>query len=124
MSTTNVIVPQKGNEQAGLALSSLIHTLAEYDSLAIVRFVKKKNDAPVMMALAASLEPDFECLIDVQVEYPRPPHRTKHPPLTLNLLTSFPLSKTSVRTNSHRSTSYAQRLAKPSRSTASSPPTI
>jgi ATP-dependent DNA helicase 2 subunit 2 len=76
MSTTNVIVGQKGNEKAAVALSSLIHALYELDSYAIVRFVKKKNDAPMVLVLAASIDADFECLIDVQVcLYSQPPKK-------------------------------------------------
>ena len=67
MSTTNIIVGQKGNEKAAVALSSLIHALYELESYALVRFVRRKNDAPAMMILAPSIETDFECLIDVQV---------------------------------------------------------
>jgi len=69
MSITNVIVGQKGNDKAAVALSSLIHALYELESYALVRFVKRKNDAPVMMVLAAEVEPDFECLVDVQVRW-------------------------------------------------------
>jgi ATP-dependent DNA helicase 2 subunit 2 len=67
MSSTNVIVAQKGNSKAAIALSSLIHALYELDSYALVRFVKRKNDAPVMMVLAPEIDAEFECLIDVQV---------------------------------------------------------
>jgi ATP-dependent DNA helicase 2 subunit 2 len=67
MSSTNVIVAQKGNEKAAIALSSLIRALYELETYMLVRFVKRKNDAPVMMVLAPEIEADFECLIDVQV---------------------------------------------------------
>lgn len=67
MSTTSVIVGQKGNSKAVVALSSLIHAMYETESYALVRFVKKKNAEPTMMVLAPEIDVDFECLIDVQV---------------------------------------------------------
>lgn len=69
MGNTNVIVGQKGNELAQMALSSLIHALYELDAYALVRFVKRKDEGPVMMALAPCIEAEVECLIDVQVCY-------------------------------------------------------
>ncbi|TGZ82213.1 ATP-dependent DNA helicase II subunit 2 [Ascodesmis nigricans] len=94
MSNTNVIVPQKLNDQAAIALSSLIHTLAEYESYAIVRFVKKANEAPVMIALAPNLEPDFECLIDVQLPFIEDFRPYKFPPLnTVRTVTGKTLSE-------------------------------
>jgi ATP-dependent DNA helicase 2 subunit 2 len=69
MSTTNVIVAQKGNDKAAVALSSLIRAMYELVAYALVRFVKRKNDAPVMMVLAPEIEADFECLVDVQVRW-------------------------------------------------------
>ena len=67
MSNTSVIIAQKGNSKAGLALSSLIHSLYETDVYAVARFVKKKNAEPVMVVLAPEIDVDFECLVDVQV---------------------------------------------------------
>ena len=58
---------QKCNHKAFTALSSLIHALYEVESYALVRFVKRNNDAPVLMVLAPEIDADFECLIDVQV---------------------------------------------------------
>ena len=81
MSTTNIIVPQKGNSKAAVALSSLIHALYELESYALVRFVKKKMDAPVMMVLAPEIETDFECLIDVQVPFVEDIRPYRFPPL-------------------------------------------
>ncbi|KAA8894251.1 putative Ku family DNA helicase [Sphaerosporella brunnea] len=81
MSTTNVIVAQKGNGMAAIALSSLIRALYELDSYALVRFVKRKNDAPVMMVLAPEIGADFECLIDVQVPFLEDVRPYRFPPL-------------------------------------------
>lgn len=67
MSTTNIIIGQKDNERATIALSSLIHALFELESYALARLVTKKNAAPVLVLLAPSIDADYECLIDVQV---------------------------------------------------------
>ena len=71
MSTTSVVVPQKLNRKAAMALSSLIHALYELDNYILARLVTKKDRPPVMMIMAPSIEPDFEALVDVQVR-PQP----------------------------------------------------
>ena len=67
MSTTCVIVPQKANRKAALALSSLVHALYELDNYILARLVTKKDKPPVMVMMAPLIEPDFEGLVDVQV---------------------------------------------------------
>ena len=69
MSTTCVVVAQKSNRKAALALSSLIHALYELDNYVLARLVTKKDKAPMMVVMAPVIEPDFEALIDVEV-YP------------------------------------------------------
>lgn len=69
MSTTSVVVPQKSNTKAAMALSSLIHALYELDNYILARLVMKKDKPPVMVIMAPSIEPDFEALIDVQVRF-------------------------------------------------------
>lgn len=69
MSSTNIIVAQKANTMAALALSSLVHALYELESYAIARLVKKENAAPVMVMLAPMIDIDngVEGLLDVEV---------------------------------------------------------
>ena len=67
LSDASCIVGQKGNERAQIALSSLIHALYENDLLALARLVTKDDKPPVMIMMAPSIEPDIECLVDVQV---------------------------------------------------------
>ncbi|KAI5804563.1 putative Ku family DNA helicase [Geopyxis carbonaria] len=81
MSPTNIIVGQKGNDAAQMALSSLIHALYELDSYALFRFVKRNNDPPVMLIVAPSIEGDYECLIDVQVPFVEDVRHYTFPPL-------------------------------------------
>jgi ATP-dependent DNA helicase 2 subunit 2 len=67
LSESCCIIGQKGNERAQIALSSLIHSLDETDRFALARLVTKDDKPPVMIMMAPLFEPDFECLIDVQV---------------------------------------------------------
>lgn len=69
MSQSCMIVPQKGNTKASIALSSFIRALQEVDSYAIARLVVKDNKEPLLVLLAPSIDPDFECLIDVQLPF-------------------------------------------------------
>lgn len=78
---TNIIIANPINEKANMALSSLIHALFELDSCAIARFVKKANTAPILLALIPSIEPDYECLIDVELPFAEDMRSYKFPPL-------------------------------------------
>ncbi len=46
MSNVECIIPLPGDKNASVALSALIHALAETESAAIVRFVKREKAAP------------------------------------------------------------------------------
>ncbi|OKL60701.1 ATP-dependent DNA helicase II subunit 2 [Talaromyces atroroseus] len=81
MSTSNVIIAQKTNDKAALALSSFIHALFELDCYAIGRFVAKDNKNPLIVLLAPSIEPDFECLLEVQLPFHEDVRSYKFPPL-------------------------------------------
>lgn len=69
LSEASCIIGQKGNERAQIALSSFIHALDENDLLALARLVTKDGKNPVMVVLAPSIDPEFECLVDVQVAF-------------------------------------------------------
>lgn len=69
MSTSNVIIAQKTNEKAALALSSLIHALFELDCYVVARLVVKDGKSPLIVLLAPSIEPDYECLLEVQLPF-------------------------------------------------------
>ncbi|KAI9658894.1 MAG: ATP-dependent DNA helicase II subunit 2 [Bathelium mastoideum] len=81
MSRTSVIIPQRTDEKAYMALSSLIHALWETDSFAIARLVAKDNRPPVTLLLAPSIEPDFECLIDFELPFAEDVRSYTFPPL-------------------------------------------
>ncbi|KAI2200552.1 ATP-dependent DNA helicase yku80 [Ophidiomyces ophidiicola] len=81
MSTANVIIAQKTNDKAILALSAIIHALFEVDCYAIGRLVAKNGNAPLLVLLAPSIEPDFECLLEVQLPFAEDVRSYRFPPL-------------------------------------------
>jgi ATP-dependent DNA helicase 2 subunit 2 len=81
MSTTNVIIAQKTNEKAALALSSFIHALFELDCYAVARLVTKDNKSPFIVLLAPSIEADYECLLEVQLPFAEDVREYRFPPL-------------------------------------------
>ncbi|KAL1971063.1 hypothetical protein VTN77DRAFT_14 [Rasamsonia byssochlamydoides] len=81
MSTTNVIIAQKTNDKAILALSSFIHALFELDCYAVARLVTKDNKPPLIVLLAPSIEADFECLLEVQLPFAEDVRSYRFPPL-------------------------------------------
>lgn len=76
-----MVLPQKTNDNASLALSSLIHALFELDSYAIARFVPRENREPKMLLLAPHIEKEFECLYDVELPFAEDIRNYKFPPL-------------------------------------------
>ena len=81
MSKTSVIVSSRTNDKAYMALSSFIHALYESESFAVARLVTKDDSAPVVLILAPSIEPDCECLIDLEVPFAEDIRSYKFPPL-------------------------------------------
>ncbi|KAF4759773.1 hypothetical protein HAV15_005773 [Penicillium sp. str.  len=81
MSNTNIIIPQRANDNASLALSSLIHALYELESYAVARLVTKESKPPILVLLAPSVEADYECLIEVQLPFAEDVRSYRFPPL-------------------------------------------
>lgn len=81
MSNASVIIAQRANDKAALALSSFIHALFELDSYAVARLVPKENKPPLMVLLAPSIEPDYECLLEVQLPFAEDVRAYRFPPL-------------------------------------------
>ena len=81
MSVSNVIIAQKTNTKAIMALSSLIHALFELESYAVARLVPKADKDPVPLLLAPSIEVDYECLLEVQLPFAEDVRSYKFPPL-------------------------------------------
>ncbi|KAF7589780.1 ATP-dependent DNA helicase II subunit 2 [Aspergillus hancockii] len=81
MSNTNIIIAQRANDKAALALSSFIHSLFELECYAVARLVMKENKPPVIVLLAPSIEPDYECLFEVQLPFAEDIRTYRFPPL-------------------------------------------
>ncbi|KAL9101014.1 MAG: hypothetical protein Q9163_003680 [Psora crenata] len=81
MSVSCVIIAQKTNTKAIVALSSLVHALFELESYAVARLVTKTDKEPVIILLAPSIEVDYECLLDVQLPFAEDVRSYKFPPL-------------------------------------------
>ena len=81
MDNANVVMAQKGNDKAALALSSLIHSLFELDSVAIGRLVKKDLAEPILTVLSPLVEPDFEGLIENVLPFAEDLRAYRFPPV-------------------------------------------
>ena len=81
MSQSSIIVGAKGNTKAIMALSSLIHALDEVESYAVGRLVVKDGKGPLIVVLAPSIDPDFECLIQVELPFAEDVRSYQFPPL-------------------------------------------
>ena len=81
MTVSCVVIAQKTNSKAIMALSSLIHALFELESYAVARLVPKADKEPVIVLLAPSIEVDYECLLDVQLPFTEDVRSYKFPPL-------------------------------------------
>ena len=81
MSVSNVIIAQRTNTKAALALSSLIHALYELDSYVVARLVTKDDRPPLQVLLAPSLETEHECLLEVQLPFAEDVRPHKFAPL-------------------------------------------
>lgn len=81
MTNTNVLIAQRANDKAALALSSFIHALFELESYAVARLVTKETKPPLIVLLAPSIEPDYECLLEVQLPFAEDVRSYRFPPL-------------------------------------------
>ena len=74
-------IAQAINDKARMAFSSLVHALFELDSYAVARIVEKDGNAPQILLLAPSIEPDLEALIDVPLPFAEDVRVYRFPPL-------------------------------------------
>ena len=81
MSNTNVIVAQRTNAKAAFALSSFVRSLHEQECYAVARLVTKEGKPPLMVLLAPFIEPEYECLVEVQLPFNEDVRRYRFPPL-------------------------------------------
>jgi ATP-dependent DNA helicase 2 subunit 2 len=78
---SNIVIAQKTNEKAIIALSSLIHALYELGSCAIARVVKKDMAEPSLKILSPEVKPDYECLIENDLPFAEDVRSYRFPPL-------------------------------------------
>lgn len=81
MGTSNIVIAQKTNDKAVIALSSLIHALFELDSYAVARVVKRDGSDPLLTLLSPSVEKDYECLIENQLPFNEDVRSYRFPPI-------------------------------------------
>lgn len=81
MSKSNVIIAQRTNDKASMALSSFIHAMFELDSYAVARFTARENSEPLILLLVPSIESEYECLIDVELPFAEDIRPYRFPPL-------------------------------------------
>ena len=67
--SVTVVVPAPGDQPAAIALSALIHALAETDKVAVVRYVARANSAPKIGVCVPHMKPLYECLIFVALPF-------------------------------------------------------
>lgn len=81
MSVSCVVIAQKTNSKAIMALSSFIHALVELESYAVARLIVKADKEPLIVLLAPSVEVDHECLLDIQLPFAEDVRSYRFPPL-------------------------------------------
>ncbi|KAF1816526.1 ATP-dependent DNA helicase II subunit 2 [Eremomyces bilateralis CBS 781.70] len=81
MSRSNVIIATRISEKAAMAISAFIHALFETSSYAIARLVPKDGKDPHLVALAPSIESDYECLLEVELPFNEDIRTYRFPPL-------------------------------------------
>lgn len=81
MSNTDYVVGAKGEPEATMALSSLIHALFLEKSAAIVRLVQKDGKDAQMCALTPVIEENLECLVLTHLPFAQDQRHYRFPPL-------------------------------------------
>ena len=62
MKNCEVLVSKPGDEKAAIALSAFIHGMAETQSVAIVKYIKRKNSEPKLAVLVPAIKPVWICI--------------------------------------------------------------
>jgi ATP-dependent DNA helicase 2 subunit 2 len=81
MTKTIIIIHKRDDEKQALAFNSLVRALQETELYAIARFVQKDERPPILLLLAPCIEPDYECLVDVELPFAEDLRNFKFPPL-------------------------------------------
>lgn len=72
---------RKMDVKSEIALSSLIWSLLEVESLAVARIVTKDGKDPLLVLMVPAVEPDIECLYDVPLPFAEDIRSYQFPPL-------------------------------------------
>jgi ATP-dependent DNA helicase 2 subunit 2 len=81
MTPSDMVIANKTNDKAKMALSSFIHALHELDTYAIARHVNKDGAIPLLLLLAPQIDPDSEYLISVELPFAEDVRSYIFPPL-------------------------------------------
>lgn len=81
MERGHLVIPQRINDKAVMAMSSFVHALWELESYAVARLVIKDGKDPTLVLLAPSIERDYECLFEVELPFAEDMRMYKFPPL-------------------------------------------
>jgi len=81
MDKSHLVIAQRNNDKAILALSSLIHALHELDSHAVARLVVKTNKEPELVLLSYEINQEYECLYENSLPFHEDVRSYKFPPL-------------------------------------------
>ncbi|KAL1873454.1 hypothetical protein VTK73DRAFT_952 [Phialemonium thermophilum] len=94
MGEAGIIIAQKFNERAELALSSFVNALYELESYAIARYVAKDGQNPLLVLLIPSpkLESETECLYDIPLPFAEDVRSYQFPPLDKVITANGPVT--------------------------------
>jgi ATP-dependent DNA helicase 2 subunit 2 len=81
MTASDMIIANKTNDKAKMALSSFIHALHELDTYAIARHVNKEGAIPIILLLAPQIDHDSEYLISTELPFAEDVRSYIFPPL-------------------------------------------
>lgn len=81
LDTSNIIIAQRTNNKAVIALSSFIRALYEVESCAIARVVRKDMSEPLLKILSPEIKPDYECLIENELPFAEDVRPYRFPPI-------------------------------------------
>jgi len=81
MERSHIIIPQRINDKAVMALSSFTHALWELESYAVARLVPKDGRDPTLVLLAPSIKRDYECLFEIELPFAEDVRAYMFPPL-------------------------------------------
>ncbi|CAI8032323.1 X-ray repair cross-complementing protein 5 [Geodia barretti] len=68
-SSVQVVVPTPDDQNAGAAMSALIHALYETKNVGVARYIARKNAAPRLVALLPQIKASHECLLMLHLPF-------------------------------------------------------